>query len=75
MTWTAQIGEENSSGKLFYTECTSEDDKYSCDVIWEDRSKIKSTAVQKRVGEEVKTNFKKLIDEKIALFVKNLQSL
>ena len=44
-------------------------------MIWEERNKIKNVAIQKKIADEVKLNFKKSIDEKIYQFVKNLQAL
>jgi tetratricopeptide (TPR) repeat protein len=67
--WTASISEGEFSGKLFFSQFSSDDDSYDAEVKWENREKAGSNAkplcdhIKKEFRAEVESQLRKFIDE------------
>ena len=73
VNWTATISEGEFSGKLFYSQFTSDDDDFDAEVKWENREKAGKSA--QVLLNHLKKDLRKEVDEKLRKFVEEFKKL
>jgi tetratricopeptide (TPR) repeat protein len=71
--WTASISEGEFSGKLFFSQFTSDDDSHEAEVRWENREKAGSAA--KPLFEHIKKDFRAEVESKLKKFIEEFKKL
>jgi Activator of Hsp90 ATPase, N-terminal len=71
--WTASISEGEFSGKLFFSQFTSDDDNHEAEVKWENREKAGVAA--KPLFEHIKKDFRSEVESKLNKFIEEFRKL
>ena len=71
--WVASISEGEISGKLFYSQFSSDDDSFDAEVKWENREKAGKDA--KLLLEHIKKEFRAEVDTKLRKFMEEFRKL
>jgi len=71
--WTASIAQGEFSGKLFFSQFTSDDDEFDAEVRWENRDKAGKAA--KPLLEHVKNEFRAEVEKQLRKFIEEFRKL
>ena len=71
--WTASIAEGEFSGKLFYSQFSSDDDSFENEIKWENREKAGKAI--KPLLEHLKREFSREVDVKLQKFIEEFNKL
>jgi tetratricopeptide (TPR) repeat protein len=73
VNWTASIEEGEISGKVFYSQFSSDDDTFESEIRWENRDKAGKSA--KALYDHIKKEFSAAVDSKLRTFVEEFRKL
>jgi len=71
--WTASISEGEFSGRLFFSQFTSDDEDFEAEVKWENRDKAGKNA--KALFDHIKKDFRTEVDGKLRKFIEEFRKL
>jgi len=71
--WTATLSEGEFSGKLFFSQFTSDDEDFEAEVRWENRDKAGNAA--KPLFDHIKKDFREEVEKKLRAFIAEFQKL